>query len=323
MIKNEIWILADDRPGTFSQSIGLAQELGYDYKKINLSYNIFAKLPNIILNGSALSLKAPKSLKNPEYFPKIIISAGRRSANIALYLKEKSQNQSKIIQIMHPNLNLNKFDFVILPKHDNIHKTSNNIITTIGALTKTNADDIKKSQEHFKELAQFKKPIITVLVGGSSKKTEFNSQSAVKLVNIIDKIANNMAASLVILNSRRTSNEITNIIKTNLTCNFTFFDYKEIVDNNPYLALLGYSDYFIVTGDSISMISECASTGKSLYIFDEKNISTAKHRAFHKSLFEEDYAKKLQETDFLEANPPKKLQETSRIAQIIKDKISL
>lgn len=321
LIKDEIWILADDRPGTFSQSIGLAQELGYDYKIIDISYNKLAKLPNFILNGSILGVKSPKNLKKPAYFPKIIISAGRRSANIALYLKKKSQNQSKIIQIMNPNLNFDNFDFVLMPKHDNIDAKSDNIITTIGALTKTNDTEIEEAKTKFLDFAELKKPIITVLVGGSSKKTHFDSQSAVNLANILDKITKNMNASLVILNSRRTSEDITNTIKTNLTCDYTFFYYKDVIDHNPYLALLGYSDFFIVTGDSISMISECASTGKNLYIFDEKDISTDKHRSFHQSLFDENYAKKLQKTDLLSQNPSKKLQETKRIAQIIKNKI--
>ena len=40
-IKDEIWILADNRPGTSSQAIGLAKEIGFDYKIINLTYSFF------------------------------------------------------------------------------------------------------------------------------------------------------------------------------------------------------------------------------------------------------------------------------------------
>ncbi len=45
-IKNEIWILADDRPGTVSQAIGLAQAIGLEYKTIQLKYSFWARLPN-------------------------------------------------------------------------------------------------------------------------------------------------------------------------------------------------------------------------------------------------------------------------------------
>lgn len=322
-IKNEIWILADNRPGTFSQGIGLAEELGIEHKVIHLTYSAFSKLPNFILSNSQLRLssKSKEYLNNFNYLPKIIISAGRRSAPIALYLQKKSHNQTKIIQIMNPGLNFKKFDFVILPKHDNIKSSLYpNLITTIGALTKINEKAIKLEQEKFSsEFQNINKTKIALLLGGSSHKTEFTKASAEKLSKMVNQITKNMDATLLVLNSRRTSDEITNVVKENLDCDFKFFDWKTSENKNPYLAILGYSDFFIVTGDSISMISECASTGKPLYIFDEENISAKKYRHFHKNLFDENYAKKLDENLYMLENfSQKKLQETKKVSDIIK-----
>lgn len=74
-IKNEIWILADNRPGTFLQSVGLAEELGIEYKIIDLTYIIFSALPNFLLSNSLLRLspQSQKSLQDFNYLPKIII----------------------------------------------------------------------------------------------------------------------------------------------------------------------------------------------------------------------------------------------------------
>jgi hypothetical protein len=108
-------------------------------------------------------------------------------------------------------------------------------------------------------------------------------------------------------------------VKSSLDCDFKFFDWKEVRENNPYLAILGYADFFIITGDSVSMISECCSTGKPVYIFDEKEISSPKHRRFHNTLFEKNYAKDLAKTSKkLENFSPEKLQETKRVASLIK-----
>ena len=41
------------------------------------------------------------------------------------------------------------------------------------------------------------------------------------------------------------------------------------------------------------MISEALNSGKTIYIFDEEKISTKKHRLFHRYLFTNNYAKKL------------------------------
>ena len=255
--------------------------------------------------------------------PKIIISAGRRTAPIALALKKLSLNQTKIIQIMNPNLNFKKFDFVILPKHDGFdEKKYPNLITTIGALNKVDQEIIEIEKEKFsQEFANLSKIKIALMLGGSSNKSEFDRKSAKKLAKICSKIAKNMNAILIILNSRRTGDEITDIVKSSLDCDFKFFNWKDCAQNNPYLAILGFSDFFIVTGDSVSMICECCFTEKPVYIFDEKNISTKKHRIFHQNLIAKNYAKKLKaNSENLEIFYPQKLEETKRVAKLINDK---
>ncbi len=325
-IKDEIWILADNRPGTFSQSIGLAEELGMEYKIITLSYSIFSYLPNFFLSNSLLRI--PTILRNKitsmGYLPKLIISAGRRSAPIALNLKSQSQNQSKVIQIMNPNLDFSKFDFVILPKHDEADEAKfPNLITTIGALTRIDEKRLHEEEEKFPELKKITKTKIALLVGGNGKKTEFCKSDGANLAKIASQVTKNMDATLLILTSRRTSSDLKKSLAANLDCDFQLFDWDLINTANPYLAIVGVADYFIVTGDSVSMISECASTGKPLYVFDQKNISSAKHRKFHQNLFTGNYAKKLEnDLKILENFSPKKLQETKRVASIIKNKIT-
>jgi len=324
-LKKEIWILADDRPGTVSQSVGLAEEIGLDYKIINVTYNFFARIPNCFFSNSLvrLSAESKKKFQNLDYLPSLVISAGRRSAPIALFLKNKSENKTQIIQIMNPDLDFSKFDFVILPKHDQTDEAKfSNVITTIGSLTKVRENVVEAEQKKFAaQFNEIKKIKIALLLGGSSNKTKFTKDSAVKLAKISATIAKNMNATLLILNSRRTSDELTNAVKLNLDCDFKLFNWKEVRDQNPYMAILGYADFFIITGDSVSMISECCSTGKPVYIFDEKEISSPKHRRFHQALVAENYAKQLTDiTSNLENFSPQKLQETKRVSSLIQNK---
>lgn len=325
-IKDEIWILADNRPGTFLQSIGLAEELKMEYRIITLSYSFLSYLPNFFLSNSLLKIPAEvrEKISLLGYLPKIIISAGRKSAPIALSLKSQSKNQSKIIQIMNPDLDFSKFDFVILPKHDEAKENKfPNLITTIGSLTRIDDQRLQEEYRKFSELHKITKTKIALLVGGSSKKTEFTKINAKNLAKISSHLAKNMNATLLVLTSRRTGTEITKTLEENLDCDFEMFNWDKLGTTNPYLAIVGGSDFFIVTGDSVSMISECASTGKPLYIFDEDKISAPKHRRFHQNLFDENYAKKLSgSSKILENFSPKKLQETKRVANFIKNKIA-
>jgi hypothetical protein len=322
----EILILGDSRAGTVSQSIGIAEEIGFDYKIINLDYGFFSFLPNFLLKNSLLQLKKKcrKKIQKLSQFPHLIISAGRRSAPIALYLKKKSNSKSKVLQVMNPNLAFSEFDLVILPKHDDIdEKKISNVINIIGSPTKINDKKIAaEKNSEFSWLNDFKETKVALLFGGSSKKTKFTKYSAKKLGEISSRIVKNMGGMLFVLNSRRTTDNLENTLISSLKCPFKFFDWKKNKEKNPYLAILAYADFFIITGDSVSMISECCATGKPVYIFDEKKISAPKHRKFHKSLFNEKYAKKLEETCFMLENfPTKKLQETKRIAEIIKKKL--
>lgn len=323
-VKDEIWVLADNRPGNYSQAIGLAAEISSDYRIINISYNLFSVFPNIFLRSldGALSKESRKKITQIGYFPKLIIAAGRRSAPVSLYLKKLSQNRTKIAQIMKPQINDAQFDFIILPKHDEYDETAKNVIRTLGSLTKTNELAVQAEKEKFAPwFADISKPKIALIIGGSAKKTEFSKNSAVKIAQLASKIAQDMNAKLFVLNSRRTSAEVTKYLKMGLRGDFKFYDWRQIKpEENPFLAILSYSDFFIVTGDSVSMISETCSTGKPVYIFDEKNISTKKHRKFHQELIAQNYAKKIDEkTCLLDKFTSKKLSETKRVAQIISD----
>ncbi len=322
-LQNEILILADKRPGTAAQAIGLAEEIGISYKIINLDYGFLSFLPNIFLSSSLLRLTndSKKKILELEHLSSLVISAGRRSAPIALNLKKQSKNQTKIIQIMNPNLDFKKFDFVILPKHDEVSEEKfPNLITTIGALSRVDEKRLESESEKFPELKKITKIKIALLVGGSSNKTKFTAESAKKLAKISSDLAKKMNATLLILNSRRTDEELNKALKSSLSGDFQFFDWEEVREKNPYFAILSAADFFVITGDSVSMISECCSTGKSVYIFDEAEISSAKHRLFHQELVGQNYARKLCGNFVLENFLPKKLCETKRVAKLIKSK---
>jgi mitochondrial fission protein ELM1 len=308
-----VWALIDDRAGNSSQTIGLAEKLSKDYKAQEIFYNKLAKLPNIV---PLLGIKP--NLKNQlikDKSPDIIISTGRKLARISIFLK-KHHTKSILIQIMNPNLNFKKFDFVILPHHDKISKEKN-VIRSFGSLTKINQAKLQLEYQKFQNiLSQITRPKIALLLGGSSKKKKFSKEDAVSFRKICNNVTNNMKANLLILNSRRTDDFIISDFENNLNCNYKFFKYN--AKKNPYLAILQDADYIIATGDSVSMCSEISSLDKPIYIFSEKSFCSAKHLKFHQNLFDNNYAKKLDDSiEILENYDRNILDETTNIANII------
>ncbi|MCE3255880.1 MAG: hypothetical protein K0R25_1374 [Rickettsiaceae bacterium] len=320
--KSEIWVLADDRPGNYSQGIGLAEKLSsitpFKTQIKKISYNNFARLPNFlkICGLTGIDKISKDSLLNQNPAPKIIISAGRKTAPIAAFLKK--HYSAFAIQIMNPNLDFKKFDVVILPGHDK-ETNQSNVIRINGALTKISSDILETEYKKFaSQLDKISSPKITLLVGGSSKKGNFDERIAKDLGGMVSKITNKMSGNLLVLNSRRTGDEITEILDQSLNCQKIFFKWQSKDWQNPYFAALAAADFVIATGDSISMCSEICSIGKPVYIFNPPQICSEKHLKFHEDLFSGGFARKLDEkTEMLENYHPKKLDETMRVAGLI------
>ncbi len=342
-----IYVLADDRTGNTNQAIALAEKLTEEYTIIRLQYNCLAKLPNFLLKYYPIHIKSEllqDIMAKP--LPDMIITAGRRTAVLAFYLKKKFKD-IKLIQIMKPNLPYNTFDAVILPYHDcrglstgssnkkckkldlsrftldPVDKPRDdteykNIIPINGAInnvTEKFAAASLELQKYYPNLKQF----IAVIIGGNNKKFNFNEDEAILFSSLLNKIYTNQQIPFFISFSRRTPQAVKSIIKNNIPSSTIIYDPNEDTGYNPYIAMLANAKYIISTADSISMCSEAASSSKPLYIFCPSNFNSSKHKIFIKQLVEQKIAKTFDESVImLEEYSYKPLNEEERVAEIIK-----
>ena len=201
------------------------------------------------------------------------------------------------------------------PNHDGI--CGNNVINSVGALHKFNDIFFDELIENI--FAIPKDNLLSVIVGGSIHHYNFSFNEVnnlIRKINIIKK--NNPLFNILIIFSRRTTNQIKKIMKDNLK-DIIIWDEE---DKNPYTFALKYSNFFIVTSDSTSMISECAFTSKPIYIFHLPFKRTSKRiEKFHKEFEHLNITKDLNNTNKLTSWTYKSLNETKRIASIIKERI--
>jgi len=329
MAKNDkILIIADERVGTYSQAIALALESGLEYQIIQQKYNFLKFLPNFIFSKSLIRIKkeSRELLKNLDFNPTYIISAGRKSAPTALFLQKffqkKTQIKSKIIQILKPEINLNLFDWVLIPYHDSIAKkfqNNKNIINFIGSLSKNPKNILKNINQDFtNKMQNFTKPLIVVLFGGDTKTFDFPLNSAQNLFNFAKKTAKDFNASIHILNSRRTSKNINDFLQINSNDSTFFYDYNLLQNQNPYYDFIYHSDIIIASGDSISMISEVCSLGKKIIIFNDGFITSKKHQKFIEFMVQNKYSLSTQSNpDEINSFKGKALNECEKICKII------
>ena len=267
-------LLDDSRIGNSNQVRAFAKFLAkenhqIDWLKLEFSFMIF--LPNIINYYLGTGVKNYKNLPKNN----LIISSGRRSALAASLIKKKDR-KVKVLQLMRPSLPAKYFDFIATPKHDRYKKSDYEFLFA-PSLVKVNIDKSKVSEN-----------IISVMIGGDTKKNKVSVLSIENLCSAINKI--DKKYQINILTSRRTGSRNELIIKSNLSNRAKIYDWNSCKNHNPYLDLLAQSSYLIVTTDSISMISDAVSTGKTTYIYAD-GFGDKKHKNFVKNIILGKYAK--------------------------------
>ena len=296
-----------------SQVNGLANKFGKDIDNIKADL-IF---PWSILQPGLLPTYKWifKNNINLDDKPNIIISCGRKSVYLSLYLKKIYSNNIITIHIQNPKTNFLKFDYIISPNHDGIK--GDNVINSIGAIHHFTKEKLKNVVD-FSFLP--KKNLVSIIIGGKNNHYEFSKKN---LFDLIDKIKflkrKYLDHNFLVIKSRRTDKDFVTILEQNLS-NIAHV-WNDQTDN-PYGFALKNSKFFIVTSDSTSMISECASTGSPIYIYHLPFKRKSKRMEFFHNEFEKlNITQKISNNLNLNDQHYEILDEAKRISGIIKERI--
>lgn len=313
MVKLKGLLLTEGMHGMISQAEGLAKALDLDFIHQRIELNNLWKL--IPPKFTPVSLKVYKNFKIPEF--DIIISCGRKSVVSSIYLKKNSAKKIFNIHIQNPKVNLKNFDFVVVPEHDEI--SGDNVVSTKGAIHYLTEHEINQKKDYLKSfIKNDRRKILTLILGGPTKYYDYSIKNFREIFLILSNLLNQENLQFVVIPSMRTPQNIIDYAKDFFDNNHTII---KNVDKNAYLSALAISDYIVVTCDSSSMISETALTGKPIYVANifpkKKDLRFQKFRNLFREL---NIIRNLGEP--LEIWNYKKLDETRRVANIIKQKIN-
>ncbi len=285
---NLIWVLLDDRAGNRSQALGVARALMLPYTEIDISYNSLIRLPNIFLGETLIGLNSSSRKKLTAPWPKLVISAGRRSAPAALAIKKMANDKPLLVHIMQPGLKHYKFDLIATPAHDN-PPLGHNIIPIIGAPHGLSEDVIRQAKKSWMpSLDKLPAPRIAVFFGGSTRRRKFTEEMAREFGEHVSKMAIRAGGSLMVSTSRRSGSESECFIDA-IRCPSHIYRWND-EGENPYLGFLACADGIVVSGDSISMCSEACALPVPVQIFAPSDLITPKHARCHKNLYDAGYA---------------------------------
>ena len=305
-------LLTQGMHGMISQVEGLAKALDIDFTHHTVELNNFWKMfpPKI----TPISQSVYKSIDHDNF--DIIISCGRKSVIPSIHLKNNSNKKVFNIHIQDPKVNLKHFDFIVAPEHDSIK--GQNVISTKGAIHYLTENEINENKDYLNSFIKKDKRIIwTLIMGGPTKYYDYSSKNIKEIFIKISELSKKHNFQLVVIPSMRTPTNIIQYAKSYFGDNHTVIMN---VDKKAYLSALAIAQNIIVTCDSSSMISEAALTGKPIYVASILPKKNDKRFQKFRNLFRElNIIKNLGEE--IKDWSYEKLDETNRVAKIIKEKI--
>ncbi|KAF3637415.1 Mitochondrial fission protein ELM1 [Capsicum annuum] len=235
--------------------------------------------------------------------PSLVVASGRDTISISSSIKQLAPEYVFTVQIQHPRSRLDRFDLVITPRHDYYPLTSEgqkkipwllrrwitprtsperHVVLTVGALHQADSNALKDAAYTWHdELATLPRPLLVVNVGGPTGHCRYGTDLALELTALLLNIVPT-CGSIRVSFSRRTPCKVSDIIREELG-NHPKVRIWNGEGPNPHMGHLALADAFVVTADSVSMLSEACSTGKPVYVIGAERC-TWKFRDFHRSL---------------------------------------
>lgn len=295
--QSDVLILDDGKTGHLRQSEAVAESvrtvLAKQHKQMRLRtikvdfksrlrrklfqfYAVFAQVLPFLRKeeclGFFLTTACYKELLSVK--PDILISAGSQTAAVNFIL---SRLRSIIpIHVLTPGLlDWRWFRLVVIPEHDKpVAERLTRVLVTKAALNLIEPAYLKEQEarllfrySHLKNSVRAK---MGVLIGGDTKGVKFDVHQMRVLIRQLKDAAEHYNMDLLVTTSRRSSAELDQMIAKELR-NFSRCGLL-ILPNEANIpeavgGILGLADLVVVSGESISMVSEAVSSGKKTIVF--------------------------------------------------------
>ena len=266
-----VWVLFDEKPGHTTQSLGLANSLGWPYEEKQLQFNWRGELPNSMMKGSITSLKASSAPIAGPPWPDLVVATGRRTVPIAEWIRQHSLGRSRTVQMGRIGTSReDDFDIGVAPDYAGLYPDPRRLDTAI-PLTRVCEESLDTAAKRWRdELGADRGPRVALLIGGTNVEHEFSPGCARELGEAVKTMVDAIGGSVLVATSRRTSKAVAETLLSALdsSCSHAYIWQRDKENSdNPYMGYLALADAFVVTGDSASMLAEACATRKPVAIF--------------------------------------------------------
>ena len=232
--------------------------------------------------------------------PDIIISCGAAGSGVSTMLKKKTGARNMVI--LNPGfVTRNDFDLVIMPHHDlwSWKPFGANVLITNLALNPINPEKLGTAEvERSVVSAATFNLSIGLLVGGNNRSFRYTPAITSAIAAGTVQLCTRLGAQLHCTTSRRTPRAVDAVLEQAFVsqpfCR-TFIKGREDHDPDTVEKILACSDLLIVSGESISMVSEAIASSRPVVVFMPRKVLPVytKYERFVRHLVAKGYVTKI------------------------------
>lgn len=262
-----IWLVLGDKHGDNAQVEIVEQALPWTCirKHVQVKDAFLVKKPVVKPSVDHIDLEHSDPLQPP--WPDIILSVGRRPSMVALWIKQQSAGHSRIVLFGKPSSHVSDYDLTITSSEILMPPVSNVLTINYPLMRVDNTAIDLASKTWLPKLSSLPRPLIAIMIGGPTKPYVYDQRTTQRIISKAQQIINQQNGTVYLVTSRRTPGHFVDLLYEQLPKGAVLYRWNHRLEENPYKALLGLGDGFVVTEDSISMMIEIAKLGKPLAIF--------------------------------------------------------
>lgn len=207
----------------------------------------------------------------------LIISCGASTAPVNVLLS--ADNRAKSIVIMNPSpIPLRRFTLALVPAHDRI-PSRRNVVRTLGALSVSSDEELEAARRQLTAHPRFRpsiavapeRPVIAVLIGGDTDAYELTTGFAETLMRQVLAVCDDADGVCLVTTSRRTQPAVEQYLSDRLgshpRCPLLLLAGRDAL-NGTMAGILGWARVVVVTGESVSMLSEACASGRPVVVVE-------------------------------------------------------
>jgi len=271
---NRCWVLSGPKSGDRTQMLALAETLadhhGVLWSEKTLRFRAWELLLHLWPRPTLAGLRDARAVGLTPPWPDLVLTAGRRNELVALWIKQRSP-ATQVVHLGRPWCHPSRFDTVISTLQYGL-SSGGNVVVNPMPLHCVDTDRLSQAAAEWEpQFAGLPRPWTVLLVGGHSGPFVFTDAQAERLAQRTNRLVRQDGGSVLVSTSARTPPAFAAHLESALESPGFFYRWDSGAAN-PYLAYLALGDRFVVTAESMSMVSEAVDTGRSVYLFPIKPI---------------------------------------------------